>query len=255
MSTPRLEEAALEDADDTFDDIDELIKDCNNRLTFQSLNVLESYRSGYMNVWLKVRSKLSGEEFDALLEAVPPQPSPASDGISRPPSRLGTVKSWVEVNTDVTGIADPYRQESDVLTDDIEIVKDAEILITSIMRLQSLYAFSGAKRKLLYSSLSSFLFEYLFLIADDKVSSFSIGEPVLTGEAAGEMVQGAAEGVGDAGDLGSQERIRGARQDDLIDFLLSLKVVVSNHSPWVRVRVRPNCGFYLTDVSLGPFNV
>ena len=66
------EELSIEDGDDALDQIDSLVEDCRNRLTFKNLRLPEAYVKGNLIIQIPLRSNINGEQFDAIFKALPP---------------------------------------------------------------------------------------------------------------------------------------------------------------------------------------
>ncbi len=241
------EESLLKKSDRAAREIEKLLKDSDDRLSFNGLNLAKRYVEGDLEI--AIRYCGAGGHSDNSSHHIFVK---ACGGRHFDQARLvNGLYAKIEAGIE--------HRRSDwnygfVKVGVSEIVEGPKKVVPSAVWFEPANHAPGIFSEYLFFFLGSLTFKYLLVSGDRKVGASS-GVPVFYCEGSRKMIQrrsGIAEGVANAG----VERPRqGPDKFDLEPLLRRLNVDVSPNGIRLGFKEGPNLGGHIFDVAIGPFNL
>jgi len=253
---------SLKTGDDGINKIRKMMEKWQNRMTLDNLRLCERYLNGDVVLFIIVipAGELSlghPSEYCAIFQNV--------DSLSR---LEGIENGWVDLRDgnspaptnpvfrqgNVAPPAGSADHEQTMLVNNVEMMDQPEIVVSSLIRVQSVdHAFRDRADSLYLSQKVGFIFGRS---VKNRELNPSRDVAVRLNELPNEMVEGAPQIVDsipdDAGEIIGDSPV--AINSDLLDFVSGLRIILADDEVGVGLAEGVNAGFKITDVILGPFD-
>ncbi len=150
----------FKNSDSTSDKINQLLEDCNNRLSFNGINFAERYMEERLDIVMHLRNSKHSEEYHAFISLIPN----GSGKLTRRALNENGIKQH-----SLTTIADSY--ESLVFINGLKLSQYPEqFTLPVLVRLQRADMSLGDRREFLYFFLGSGEFKFIPAIGSREIS-------------------------------------------------------------------------------------
>jgi hypothetical protein len=256
MSANLKKKRNFEISQDIFDRLARLVENCNNRLTLETVNILDDYIKGRLKICLKARTRRDGQEFQVMLLAAPFSSGDMSSHQKVLPITGADDKatSFPEYNS-----SQPERVGEDCLKGNGVFVAQVcsmdkpKQIITSLVRPKCPHHVprSGGQ---LFRFVNQGIFEFIYGFAEREIGSTGSFSASYS-DGAGEVVQSGSQIVECIASDGVQIERHLFDKLEPVNFLGSVSIYLGRDFIRTAGDIRFESFFEVYDVGFGPFDL
>lgn len=240
------EKPILDDFHDSTREVGELLKRCDERLTFDNLNIAERYVRNDFNICVNLRPVGYGQDEYFFISRLP-----IGGGGYRAPANAGSNRELPTCGER----ASCQRYECLVFVHNVNGVESVEQIVPSFIWFEGMDHGGGIRAQSLYFFLNAGRFKVFLASPGREIGIRNLGRAILHGKGAGSVIERRAQSVddftGNNGDLAGRGELHASFQQVILSTRINLfEKLIDIQFPEIFYE-----HYQFLDVGIGPFNL